>query len=239
VSIVKTTIMRLNYLFILLFISLNAFAQEGFRGEHFIEVTGTAEMEVDPNEITLSIRLREFEERGSKVALEKLDQQFLDALKSAGVDRKRLELADAGSKIGKLNRREKDAFREKTYQLKVTGGAELEKLLEKIEDVKVDQVVITRVHHTELEKMKLDLKVKALQAAKSKAELLLKSVNGEMGKILMVREWDMEPVQPMPMTANVYMKSRQEDAGMAVEEESTAFRKIRMRAQVAAQFEIK
>jgi uncharacterized protein YggE len=230
--------MRLHIIAIFLLIATVSFAQEGFKGEHFIEVTGTAQQEVDPNEITITVRLKEFEENRQKVQLEKLDQDFLNALKSAGIDKKRLELADAGSTLGKLGRKDKDAFRDKTYQLKLTSGAELEKLLEKIEPVKVDDVSIIRVYHTEMEKLRLDLKVKALQTAKTKAETLIKSINGEIGKTLMVREWDAEPVQPFD-NVMIRAKSLQESPSDGDGGESTAFKKIRLRAQVTAQFEIK
>ena len=230
--------MRFTIMLFFLFAGLGAFAQEGFKGEHFIEVTGIAQMEIEPNEITMLIRLREFEENREKTQLEKLDQDFLTALKNAGIDRKRLELADAGSKLSKLGRKDKDAFREKSYQLKLTSAAELEKFLEKLEPVKVDQVSIIRLHHTELEKLKLDLKVKALQAAKSKAETLVRSIGGEIGKTLMVREWADEPVQPMmDMSANAYMRANV--AGAGEEDSATSFRKLRLKSQVAAQFEIK
>jgi uncharacterized protein YggE len=231
--------MRFNLIAILVFVTFMTFAQEHFR-EPFIEVSGSAQMEVEPNEITLWIRLREFEENKTKTPLEKLDQDFLTALRSAGIDRKRLELADAGSNLSKLGKKDKDAFREKSYQLKITGAAELEKFLEKIEPVKVDQVKIIRVNHSEIEKLKLDLKVKALQAARGKAETLLKSVGTEIGKTLMVREWDNEPIQPFAQNANVYLKAR-DAAGITdiPEESDISFRKIQLRAQVTAQFEIK
>lgn len=233
--------MRFNIILALILSGFCAVAQEGFKGEHFIEVTGTAQTEIEPNEITVSIRLREFEENKQKVQLEKLDQDFLNALKSAGIDRKRLEISDAGSDLSKLGRRDKDAFRQKTYQLKLTSGAEVEKFLRNIEPVKVDVVRIIRVHHTELEKLKLDLKVQALQAARSKAEVLLKSIGAEIGNPLMVREWDNEPIQPMQdMAANVYYRAKGEESlAMPAEEESAAFRKIRLRSQVTAQFLIK
>ncbi|HYG20178.1 MAG TPA: SIMPL domain-containing protein [Ohtaekwangia sp.] len=234
--------MRLTMITLFLLGTMSAFAQEGFtgfKGEHFIEVSGTAEMEIEPNEITLLIRLREFEENKQKVQLEKLDQDFLAALKNAGIDRKRLELADAGSKLSKLGRRDKDAFREKSYQLKLTGAPELEKFLEKLEPVKVDQVTITRLHHTELEKLKMDLKIKALQAARTKAETLLKSINNEIGRTLMVREWEEQPIQPMmDMAANVYMR-KQEFSADGEAAETASFRKLRLKSHVAAQFEIK
>jgi uncharacterized protein len=228
-------------LILFLFLSLPFFAsaqQEVFKGEHFIEVTGTANLEIEPNEIYTVIRLKEFEENRQKTLLEKLDTDFLNALKAAGIDRKRLELADAGSSIGKFGRKDKDAFREKTYQLKLTSAAELEKFLEKLEPVKVDLVDITRLYHSDYEKIKLDLKIKALQAAKAKAENLLKSIGAEIGKPLMVRDWEVEPVQPMMQmkTANMRLDYAV-DGGQ--EESTIGFRKIKLQSQITAQFEIK
>jgi uncharacterized protein len=220
-----------------LILPLLASAQEVFKGEHFIEVTGTAHQEIDPNEIYVIIRLREFEENKQKTALEKIDKDFFDALKEAGIDRKRVELADAGSKLDKLGKKQKDAFREKTYQIKLTSGAELEKLVEKLEPVKVDLFDVTRITHSELDKFRLELKVKALQAAKLKAETLMKGIGAEVGKPLMVREFDVEPYQPvMNMKVNYMVRS---DEAAAPAEDPIAFKKIKLQAQVTAQFEIK
>src|SRR5688572_534666 len=195
-----------NVLLLLIVLPLVINAQEVAKGEHFIEVTGTAQQEIEPNEIYVIIRLREFEENKQKTNLEKIDNDFMNALKNAGIDRKRLELADAGSRLDKFGKKEKDAFREKTYQLKLTSAAELEKFLEKLEPVKVDFVDVARLHHSDMEKLKLDLKVKALQAAKAKAELLVKSVGAEIGKPIVIREIDYDPYQPMYRTANVMMR---------------------------------
>jgi uncharacterized protein YggE len=212
---------------------------EVFKGEHFIEVTGTAHLEVEPNEIFFMVRLREFEENREKTPLEKLDKDFLNALKEAGIDRKRLELADVGSAIGKIGRRDKDAFREKTYQIKLTSAAELEKFLEELGSVKVDYADIIKLSHSDLEKIRIDLKTKALQAAKSKAESLLKSIGSEAGKPLMVRDWD-EQVQPMMDYANVRMMNKSAQGEFAQEEvPQIGFRKIKLQAQITAQFEIK
>lgn len=228
------------FAFILLALPVFAFAQnETFKGEHFIEVTGTAYQEIEPNEIYTIVRLREFEVNKQKTSLEQLDKDFLNALKDAGIDRKRLELADIGSQIGKLGRRDKDAFREKTYQIKLTSAAELEKFIEKIQNVKVDYVDITKLSHTDLDKLKVELKVKALQAAKTKAEYLLKAIGAEVGKPLMVRDWEVDPVQPLmeykANMANVRMQSVEDDMA----EPQIGFRKIKLQSQIMAQFEIK
>lgn len=223
-------------LFLFLTSSVVMKAQDVFKGEHFIEVTGNAQTEIEPNEIDVQVRLREFEENKKKTALESIDKDFFNALKEAGIDRKRAELADAGSKLDKLGKKDKDAFREKTYLIKLISGAELEKFLEKLEPVKTDLVDIVRISHSDLPKLKLDLKIKALQAAKAKAETLLKSIGSEAGKPLMIRDWEIDPVQPvMNMKANTMERFD----GAAPEEQAVAFKKIKLQSQITAQFEIK
>jgi uncharacterized protein YggE len=223
--------MKFIVVFILL-LPLPAFSQEMTR-ESFIEVTGTAYREIEPNEIYVTIRLKEFEENRQKITLEKIERDFYNALKEAGIDRKRVELADAGSGLEKFRRTDKEAFREKTYQIKLTSAVELENFIAELSPVKVDSVDVTRLHHTDYEKIKLDLKVEALNAAKTKAMTLLQSIGSRIGKPLMVRDFDFpEPYMEM----NTHMGTM----GMRSDETENpiAFRKIKMRAQVTAQFEI-
>ena len=221
--------------------SILAVAQEesrGFKGEPFVEVSGSAETEIDPNEITLWIRIREFEENKDKTQLEKLDQQFLTALKAAGIDKKRLTLADAGSTLAKLGKRDKDAFREKTYELVLNSSAEVQNLIKNLEPVKVDMVRVVRIHHSSLETFKLDVKVRALQAARAKAEALAKAVGSTIGKPLMIREWDEGPVYPLPHESNVMFKSAMGDQAEQAADPDIGFRKIRLRGNVQAQFQL-
>lgn len=217
-----------------LLIPFLASAQENFK-EPFIEVTGTAYREIEPNEIYVQVRLKEFEENRQKTALEKLEKDFYEAMKKAGIDRKRVELADVGSDLEKFRKKDKEAYREKTFQIKLTSGAELTKFIESLSNVKVDAVNVTKLHHSDYEKLKLELKVEALRAARSKAETLLQSIGSKVGKPLMVRDYDF--AQPyMEMNANVMMKSAAADMGQS--EEPIAFRKIKMQAQISAQFAI-
>jgi uncharacterized protein YggE len=209
-------------------------AQENSK-EPFIEVTGTAYREIEPNEIYVSIRLKEFEENRQKVSLEKLEKDFYNAVKEAGINRSRVELAGAGSDLDKFRRKDKEAYREKTFQIKLTSAAELEKFIEKLSAVKVDSVDITRLDHTDYEKIKLDLKVEALKAARAKAETLVTSIGSQLGKPLMIRDFDFGPQPYMEMKANVRMM----DAAQSADDEPIAFRKIKLQAQITAQFEIK
>ena len=210
-------------------------AQEEFK-EHFIEVTGTAYREVEPNEIYVMIRLKEFEENRQKTSLEKIEKDFYNALKQAGIDRKRVELADVGSDLEKFRRKDKETFRAKTFQIKLTSAEELEKFIREMSPVQVDSVDITRVHHSDFEKINLELKVEALKAARDKAQVLLQSIGAGLGKPLMVRDFDF-PQPYMEMNANVRMMEMKSDEAQQVD--PIAFRKIKMQAQITAQFEIK
>lgn len=220
----------------LLLAPVSLLAQENFK-EPFIEVTGTAYREIEPNEIFVTIRIKEFEENRQKTSLETLEKDFFNAVRAAGIDRNRVELADAGSDLGKFRRKDKEAFREKTFQIKLTSARELERFIETLSDVKVDSVNITRLHHTDYEKLKLELKIEALKAARAKAEALVQSIGAEVGKPLMIRDFDF--AQPyMEMNANVRMYKATADMAQAAED-PIAFRKIKMQAQITAQFEIK
>ena len=234
--------MKRIFLLLMLIVPFSVVAQhEFFKGEPFIEVTGNAHQEIEPNEIYVMVKLKEFEANREKKSLETLDKEFLASLKDAGIDRSRLELADVGSQFGKIGKRDKAAFREKTYQIKLTSAAELEKFVTSLQPVKVDSADIIRVTHSDIDKIKIDLKIKALQAAKSKAEYLLRAVGSEVGKPLMIRDWDLEPIQPlMEYRANVMMKNQSQAMdGAAQQEQQIGFRKIKLQAQITAQFEIK
>jgi uncharacterized protein YggE len=108
-----------------------------------------------------------------------------------------------------------------------------------LESIQIDQMAITRLHHTDYEKIRLDLKIKALQAARAKADALIKSINAELGKPLMVREWENDPVYPMAQSNVIMFKDAAMSEGDMAQEPATEFRKLRLRAQVTAQFEIK
>lgn len=233
-----------NMLFILLVIPAFVFAQESGKREHYIEVTGTADLEIEPNEIYVVVRLKEFEEARQKVLLEKLDKDFLTAMDAAGINRSQLSLADAGVQLGRLRWMKKDVFREKTYQVKLTSAAQLEKFIDKIETVKIDYADVVRLHHSEYEKLKLELKVRALQIAKTKAETLLKSIGSELGKPILIQEINIEQFYPTAGNTLYKMKSegavlREFQSSDEYQDSGITFKKIKLQMQVNAQFEIK
>ncbi len=91
----KTTLTILS-----LFISILAFSQTGeknFIDQNYIEVTGTAEMEIVPDQIYLNIILNESDIKG-KITLENLEKSMIKKLDTLGIDlNKDLAIIDLAS----------------------------------------------------------------------------------------------------------------------------------------------
>jgi hypothetical protein len=80
----------------------------------YIEVLGSAEMEVTPNIIVLAIRLKEYEENKEKVLLEKIDRDFLAAVSKSKIDKDKISLSNVRMDAFQQKRRDRDYHAEKT-----------------------------------------------------------------------------------------------------------------------------
>ncbi|MCU0444761.1 MAG: SIMPL domain-containing protein [Microscillaceae bacterium] len=205
--------------------------------KNVINVTGTAEMEVVPNEIFVGIILRERMVNREKLSIESQEEKMKTELKNAGFDLKNLSLADAGANFSRLRGGKKDVIASKRYTLKVATVEELNKAFDIFDKLDIQEADVLRVHHTEMEKYRKEIKIKAIQAAKVKAEYLLEAIGEKLGKPLEIVELDdYNDISPVfrNQTANV---NYYQDAVAA--SEAINFQKIKIRYSVKAKFEIK
>jgi len=85
----------------------------------YIEITAKADSLVVPDEIYLSIQLREIDER-NKVSVEALEKRMLQTLQKLSVNiEKQLKLADLSSNIKTYFLRKKDINKSKRFELKL------------------------------------------------------------------------------------------------------------------------
>jgi uncharacterized protein YggE len=83
----------------------------------YIETTATADSLVVPDEIYLSIHLREIDER-NKVSVEALEKRMLQTLQKLSINiEKQLKLADLSSNIKSYFLRKKDINKNKRFEL--------------------------------------------------------------------------------------------------------------------------
>lgn len=205
-------------------------------GRRKIEVNGTAEMEVTPDIIYISISLKEYLDGKKKVTIETLERGLQTAVLKAGIPKENFMLNDIASYNFTWNRKSPDYLASKQYRIKVSDLTKWNQLLSGVDAKGVQYSNIESYDYSKLETVKKDLKIKALKAAREKAVYLAEAVGEKVGMALEINEQsnDFYP-QPVYRT-QVLMKT---DATLEEPLSDIDFKKIKLSAQIRAVFELK
>jgi uncharacterized protein len=206
-----------------------------------IEVTGMAELEVIPDEIYFSISLREYfkdeKSQRDKVALDALEKQLLDALKSASMPRENLSVSGVSGYREWNGRKKPQIFlASKQYQLKISNLQNINELMARVDDRGVEYVNIARVEHSQKSQFRKEVKINALKAAKEKAAYLLESIASSLGEPLEIKE--LEDNYYAPAVAQ-YSNMRMMASDVATPETPLEYQKIKFSYRMQAVFKIK
>ena len=209
-----------------------------------IVVTGTAEMEVIPDEIYFSISLREYfkdeKSQKEKIALETLEKQLLEALKTAGLPRENLSVSGVSGYRDWNGRKKPQYFlASKQYQLKLSNLQNVNELLAKVDDRGVESVNVSRVEHSKKEQFKKEVKINALKSAKEKAAYLLESIGSSLGEVLEIAELEDGYYAPAPVMAQYSMRMAKMEDAAAAPEATIEYQKIKFNYRMSATFKIK
>ncbi len=209
-----------------------------------IAVTGTAEMEIVPDEIYVSITLQEYKENGNKVVMETLEKLFREVVNTMKIDAKNLTIEGSYGYRNYIPKKhkQKEFFLSKTYQLKMSELSKYNELIDRLEDEGISNVYISRTHHSKMEELKKQLKINAIKAAKEKAGYLLTAINEQLGETLEVNEQVNNEYFPLynNMRANVNMKVMGSyDSNGISEEPAIEMKTIKITCQISVVFAIK
>jgi uncharacterized protein len=210
-----------------------------------IEVTGSAELEVVPDELYFNVSIREYyndeKNQKDKVVITTLEKQLLKAVAEAGLPKEVLSLSGVGGYQNYVDKKKKPAtfLESKQYELKVDKADKLDVILSKIESRGVQYANIARVDHSRKEEFKKQVKINALKAAKEKATYLLEAVDQKLGSPLEIRELEENAYYPQPMMFKANMRTMASESADAVQESDVQFQKIKISYKMQAAFEIK
>ncbi|AXE19506.1 SIMPL domain-containing protein [Runella rosea] len=208
-----------------------------------IEVTGTAELEVVPDELYFTISLKEYfkdeKNQKDKVVLETLEKQLIEAVKSAGLPKENLSISGVtGYREWTGKKKPQHFLAGKQFQLKLSNANNINELMSKVDDRGVEYVNMSRVEHSKKEEFRRQVKVNALKAAKEKAGYLLESIGEKLGEVLEIHEVEEGSVYPMYKQAQYNVRMMAADAapegGEALE-----YQKIKYSYRMNATFRIK
>lgn len=206
-----------------------------------IEVTGTAELEVVPDELYFTISLKEYfkdeKNQKDKVALETLEKQLIEAVKSAGLPKENLSVSGVtGYREWTGKKKPQHFLAGKQFQLKLSNANNINDLMSKVDDRGVEYVNMSRVEHSKKEEYRRLVKTNALKAAKEKANYLLESIGEKLGEVLEIHEIEEGNVYPVYKAQyNVRMMA----ADAAPESEGLEYQKIKYSYRMNATFRIK
>ncbi len=167
-----------------------------------IEVTGTAEFEVVPDELYFTISLKEYfkdeKNQKDKVLLETLEKQLIEAVKSAGLPKENLSVSGVtGYREWNGKKKPQHFLAAKQFQLKLSNANNINDLMAKVDDRGVEYVNMSRVEHSKKEEFRRLVKTNALKAAKDKAGYLLESIGEKLGEVLEIHEIEEGNVYPV------------------------------------------
>ena len=220
---------------IAILLSVGAFAQMGeknFIDKNYIEVTGKSEMEFTPDKIYIQVLLTEKDSK-NKNAIPEQEKQMLQKLQSLGIDTKKdVMIKDLASNL-KTGFLSKDVLLSKQYQIIVHDGRTAGRVFLALEEIGISNAAIEKLESSKIEEYRQEVKIKAIKAAKEKAQTLCEAVGQKAGKALYIQE---QNVFARPVYANTVMfEAKARDAGDAAD---LNFENLKVEATVMCRFEI-
>ncbi|GGC73277.1 hypothetical protein GCM10011387_28580 [Pedobacter quisquiliarum] len=220
------------------FFSFSALAQQVDLRKK-ITVSGLAESEVTPDIIYVSISLKEyFKDNNSKnrIDITTLENQLVRAVQQAGLPKESLTINSLSSFATRDKKKNPEFLASKQYRLKVNDLNRYNDIIGAIDPRGIAYTNIDSYDYSKIDRLKLELKVRALQLAKQKATLMVESIGDKLGSAIDIQEINNEIYPQAYRTNNMMMKAS------AADQESSAeidFKQIKLSYTVNVVFEIK
>lgn len=208
-----------------------------------ITVSGSAEREVTPDIIYISISLKEYLKDGNskkKVEMTTIENQLVAAVQAAGIPKENLTINNLSSyNYATKKKKDPDFLASKQYRLKVSDLNKFNDIMDAIDPKGIAYTNIESYDYSKMEELKKELKVKALQAAKAKATYMVAAVGNELGSVLDIQEIGNETFPQQNYRANTMMMKASASADMESAAAEIDFKTIKLTSVVNTVFEIK
>lgn len=205
-----------------------------------INVTGTSEMEVEPDIIVFNLTIKEYwkeefeagkkyEDYKTRVPMTSIEPQILAQLKKAGVKDDQIKVSAVGNFYRQAG---KDFLISKTLVLTLSKFTTVDAIIKTVNSKGVSNMHIAELKHSRMEDYKKQVKIDALKAAKDKAEYMLKSIGEKCGPVLMINESEHGYNPPVPYRLE-YKSNAMADGGSSATEIKTITIKYNVNATFA------
>ncbi len=155
----------------------------------YIEVFGSADTLVTPNEIYISIMIAEADVK-NRTSLEEQERKMVAGLKSLGINtEKELTTSDMQSNFKYYVLKQKDVMKTKSYSLKVGDAVLATRVFMKLEELGIANANLDRVGHSDMVKLKNLCRTNAVKNAYDKAKALASPIGASVGAPLHISDF--------------------------------------------------
>jgi len=204
-----------------------------------ITVSGTAEEEITPDIIYISISLKEYLKDGNskkKVEIGDLENQLYSAIQDAGIAKENLTISNLSSYNATEKKKNPDFLASKQYRLKVNDLNKWNAIEAAIDPKGIAYTNVDSYDYSKIESLKKELKIKALLAAKAKATYLVEAMGNQLGSVIDIQEQNNESF-PQPMYRSMMAKSSSLNE-VVIPPSNIDFKKIKLSYVMNTVFEI-
>ncbi|MBC7861721.1 MAG: SIMPL domain-containing protein, partial [Bacteroidia bacterium] len=166
--------------------------------ERTIEVIGSADMEIQPDEIFYRVTLQEYKKWGKKISMKELETQLLNKTAKLGIKKEDVKMENTVSTGNYYDyyyydyyyyhQKRTNYFVSKTFTIKFNSPETIEKFLETADSLNYTAGRISGFDNSNKQAYRDSLKIMALKAAKNKAEMLLSALGEKTGEVLAITE---------------------------------------------------
>lgn len=217
-----------------------------------ITVTGSAEMEIVPDEIYVQVDLKEYRKKGeNKVELDRIKSDFLTKCYSIGLADSVISIASyEGSNFSywywRRKKKDPDMYSGISYQIKFKDSKKMDQLVDLLDDEATVNFQITRATHSKIQEFRKQLKIQAVKAAKDKGIYLTEAINEKVGEAITIEEPDedafvnnLENNLRVSQFANTAYFNKDEAKMSDNDKAAVDFKKIKLRYEVKIVFAVK
>jgi len=205
----------------------------------YIEVYGSADTLVTPNEIYISILVAEADVK-NKISLEEQERKMVAGLKSLGINtEKDLTTSDMQSNFRYYVLKQKDVMKTKSYTLKVGDAVFATRVFMKLEELGIANANLERVGHSDMIKLKNVCRTNAVKNAYDKAKALTSPIGASVGAPLHIADFSndgdgiTQPLKDIRIRGMAMADATQEELP------KIDFEKIRISMNVSVKFMLK
>lgn len=206
----------------------------------YIDMQARVEREVSPNELYVTIIIKESDYKGKK-SLEQMQNKMLSVLTNNKIDiAESLSLNYMGSNVSyKVFSKRIVPRTEATYTLKLHDATVMQKIIYELETNEITNISLTSTKYTNEDALKTELGVEALKKAQEQARAYAGAIGQEIGKALSISSWSSQNSQQPRMYKSNVMMSANADAVAVESAPEISIGKLTYTVTVDVKFELK